>query len=693
MATPDPPPLPDKPLRLERRIRLLTITVGALLTIAAGWLALMRAGGSLVTLSYDLPFLFHSAGGTDNLRIVYLDEFEGDFLDRKGQAALLDQLGKAGARAVLYDVIFDRKLEDPKVDEAFAAALRRFRGVDDKGQPLPDRAQRTVLLASGRKSIDQAGVVGEQLIMPGKQLLAAADDFGVVPILPDESYTVREMHAGTSDEPSIGWKMALALGAKLEDARRLDPRWINYAGPPRHPEDKESVPAIRTCTARNVESAEPGYFRDKIVIVGGLPGIVGAAAGEDLFATPYHRFDRRGTLPLMSGVEIQANILSNLLRGNWLRRSSHTFDVALVVIAGLLAGVGHARVRPLRGLVAALACAVIVTLSGALTVHYGNIWFPWCVVAFLQIPVAFVWGMASHFYVEQFFRRKLTAEQRHLRAAFARYLSPQMLDRLTTEGFRMKVGGEKVMAAMMFTDIESFTEMCQRVRDPQRIVETLNDYFRRTTGHIFDHDGIIIKFIGDAIFAAWGAPISDTQAPLKAARAAWKLSQSDQLMVDGDELKTRIGVHFGEVVAGNIGTDLHVDYTLIGDAVNLASRLEGLNKVLDTHILVSSTVAASLGAEFRTRRVGKFRVKGRSEISEVHELLGPALQEEEPEWVAAYHHALAALEAGDHPAARKLFESTIATRGRYGDGPSRFFLDCLSKGDALPGGVVEMKEK
>lgn len=693
MATAETPSLPEKPVRLERRIRLLTITVGALLTIAAGWLALMRAGGSLVTLSYDLPFLFHRAGGTDNLRIVYLDELEGEFLDRKNQAALLDKLGKAGARAVLYDVIFDRRLEDSAVDEAFAAALRRFRGVDENGKPLSDRAQRTVLLACGRKSIDQLGAVGDQLITPTDQLLAAADDYGVVPIVPDESYTVREMHAGTTDEPSIAWKMALALGAKLDDARRLDPRWINYAGPPRHPEDPDSVPAIRTCTARNVDSAEPGYFRDKIVIVGGLPGIVGAAAGEDLFATPYHRFDRRGTLPLMSGVEIQANILSNLLRGNWLSRSTHRFDLVLVIIAGLFAGVGLARVRPLRGLVTALACMVIVTLAGTLTVHYGETWFPWCVVAFLQIPVALVWGMASHFYVEQFFRRKLTAEQRHLRTAFAKYLSPQMLERLTAEGFHMKVGGEKVMAAMMFTDIESFTEMCQRVRDPERIVETLNDYFHRTTGHIFAHDGVIIKFIGDAIFAAWGAPIADPQAPLKAARAAWKLSQSDQLTVDGVELKTRIGVHFGEVVAGNIGTDLHVDYTLIGDAVNLASRLEGLNKILDTHILVSDTVAASLGSEFRTRRVGKFRVKGRSEISGVHELLGPALQEEEPDWVAAYHKALAALESGDHATARTHFVSANSARGRYGDGPSRFFLECLDKREPLPGGMVEMKEK
>ena len=133
-------------------------------------------------------------------------------------------------------------------------------------------------------------------------------------------------------------------------------------------------------------------------------------------------------------------------------------------------------------------------------------------VAFLQIPVALVWGIAARSYVERFFRIKLTAEQAAIRAAFAKYLSPQMLERLTAEGFNTDLGGEKIQAAMMFTDLEAFTDMCERISDPQRIVETLNDYFERTTGSIFDHDGVIIKFIGDAIFAAWGAPLADPDA-------------------------------------------------------------------------------------------------------------------------------------------------------------------------------------
>jgi adenylate cyclase len=235
--------------------------------------------------------------------------------------------------------------------------------------------------------------------------------------------------------------------------------------------------------------------------------------------------------------------------------------------------------------------------------------------------------------------------------------------------------------------------MCERIRDPQRIVETLNDYFERTTGSIFEHDGVIIKFIGDSIFAAWGAPLADPEAPLKAVRAAWKLFQSDKLVVDGEELKTRIGLHFGEVVAGNIGSTRRVDYTLIGDAVNLASRLEGLNKLFDTHILMSEAIHARLDGEFLTRCVGKFRVKGRQEFTTVHELLGPARQENAPEWIAQYHQALAALEQNDTAAAREFFAAVNAKRIPRGDGPARFFLERLKAGEPIRDGIVEIKEK
>ena len=336
---------------------------------------------------------------------------------------------------------------------------------------------------------------------------------------------------------------------------------------------------------------------------------------------------------------------------------------------------------------------VLLAALGVVLMHFSKVWFPWSVVAFLQVPVALVWGSGAHFYVERFFRLKSDEEQRRLREAFARYLSPAMLERLTEEGFEMELGGEKVEAAMVFTDVERFTDMCQRVKDPQRIVETMNGYFERTTGHIFDEDGVVIKFIGDAIFAAWGVPIADENAAEKALRAAWKLFMSAKLVVDGEELRTRIGVHFGEVVAGNLGSSRHIDYTLIGDDVNLAARLEGMNKMLGTNILFSGAVRERVGDGFRLRKVGRFLVKGRDEVTEVYELVGMAGEEAEPEWIAKYHAAIEALEVGELESGRERLEEVRGDRWHGGDGPATFLLGCLERGEVMEGGVVRLREK
>ncbi len=683
--------------RPETLTRLAATALAVLLCFSAGWLCLTKIGSGLVLLSYDLPFVSHRGESAKNVRIIFLDELDGERLDRRVQAPLLDKLRAAGARAVVYDLIFDQPWPDKGVDTAFADAMRRFRGVDAQGQPVPGAARGVVMLACGREQFSQTGVTGEKLIPPTDELLTAADDFGLVALKRDENFAVRELINGTPDEPSITWKAAVALGAKLDEASRLEPLWINYVGPPprrdvRH-DHPDAVPAIPTFPASAVlGDADPDLFRDNIIVIGGRPGIVSPKLGEDLFSTPFHRLDFRGNLPHISGAEVQANILTNLLNRNWLSRSSHGTDVLLLLGVSLVAGIGLTRVRPFPGLVLALGGMLLLALAGWASMHFQRAWFPWSIAAFVQLPLGLIAGTAAHFYVERFFRLRLDKEQEKLREAFSRYLSPRMLERLVDEGFQLDPGGDKAHAAMMFTDIDTFTEMCQRVRDPERIVENLNGYFERTTSHIFDHDGIVIKFIGDAIFAAWGVPFEDEHAAVKSVRAAWKLYENAKLIVDGEELSTRVGLHFGEVVAGNIGSTRHIDYTLIGDAVNLASHLENLNKALGTNILLSESVQAHLGGEFCTRRVGQFRVKGRVESTTVYELLGPASQTELPQWAATYHAGLEAFEKGDPYKARNLFVQTDQSR-RQGDGPSQFFLNFISSGEKSAAGVVELKEK
>lgn len=685
---------PRKFRTTERGIRISTAIVGAVLTILVGHAAFSRLGESLVSLSYDLPFIFHRAGTSDDLRIVYIDQLSGDLLDRRSQARILRVLGESGAKAVIYDIIFDQVSGEPSIDREFADEMRKFRGVDAEGNPIPGAPRRHIMLACGRRNFNTTGMAGEQLIPPIDPLLEAADDFGLV-AWDDDGYMIRKLSAGSKDEASLIWKAAVALGTNLDESRRMEPRWINFTGPPSDPGKRPGHVPIPSCMAGNLllGGVHSGFFRDKVVMIGGEPGIVGEALGDDLFSTPFHRFRIGGKLPLMSGVEMQANGLANFLQGNWLNKSSPDSDRNLILAVGVLLGAGLTLLRPVRSIAAAVVLVIASGLLGCLAMHYSNFWFPWSVVAFAQVPVALVWGIASHSYIERFFRIRISAEQTAIREAFAKYLSPQMLDRLTAEGFNTDLGGEKIEAAMMFTDLEAFTDMCERIGDPQRIVETLNGYFQRTTGSIFDHDGVIIKYIGDAIFAAWGAPLADPDAANKSAHAAWKLFESDKLVVDGESLKTRIGLHFGEVVAGNIGSDRRVDYTLIGDSVNLAARLEGLNKLFDTSILMSDAIYARLDGGFRTRRVGRFRVKGRKEAVVVYELLGPARQDCEPEWIGEYHLALDALDRDQAQIALEHFSSANALRGSGGDGPSRFFMERIQAGEPIHSGVVKIKEK
>ncbi len=672
--------------RTECNTRIVAALVGTLLAVSAGLIGLNRPGKSIVTLSYDMPFMVHRAGGGSDIRIVYIDKLtqEGR-LDRTSQAALLDVLGNAGAKAVLYDIFF----KNPSaVDTELAMAIRRFRGVDQEGKPLQGSPQRHVFLACGRESLGQTGASGNHLVPPNEQLRAAADGFGITSWDDDELYTIRRIPSGTdADEPLIS-KTAKALGARLDERSSKETRWVNFVGPP-------ASDSFLSCDATSVLAPgfNPQIFRDKVVVIGGKPGILGQALRFDLFLTPFHRFQMGRKLPYMSGVEIQANGLANLMQGNWLERSSPGFDQIFVILTGIMAGVGFTFLRPARGILSATTAIIACGISGVLSIHYGRIWFPWSVVAFVQIPLALVWGVAAHSYVERYFRLKVTAEQMALREAFAKYLSPQMLDRMTTQDFSTHLGGEKVPAAIMFTDLEGFTDMCERVRDPARIVEILNEYFQRTTGSIFDHDGVIIKFLGDSIFAAWGVPLADSHAPAKAARAAWRLFENDKFFVEGVELRTRIGLHFDEVVAGNVGSIRHMDFTLIGDAVNLTSRLESLNKMLGTHILMSEAVQSSLEGEFRSRRVGKFRFKGRTQFTVVHEMIGPIIEHREPEWIGKYHLAIEALEANDTLKAQVLFNDVIASRGKHGDGPSRFFVNLIESKQIPENGVVDLKEK
>jgi adenylate cyclase len=215
---------------------------------------------------------------------------------------------------------------------------------------------------------------------------------------------------------------------------------------------------------------------------------------------------------------------------------------------------------------------------------------------------------------------------------------------------------------------------------------------------VLDNDGTILKYIGDAVFACWNVPLAEPRHAEKAAKAAWAMHVSSKEAIMGRSLMTRVGVCTGEVLAGNLGSPYRFDYTAIGETVNFASRLEGLNKFLGTNVLIADSTRQALGPDFVVRALGNFVVVGKTTAVAIHELIAPPGQSVgDVAWLTSWGEAMKSLRQGDFSAMEKSLREVVWQRGGS-DGPSEFYLKYLAKlakEDALREwtGIVKLTEK
>lgn len=662
---------------LKRFARAFTVAAGCLLAIGAGFACLHYSFAEPLTRSsYDLPFVWRATLDTGEIVLVYLDEESAkqlnqpidDKWNRTLHVALIERLTQDGARLLFYDIVFDTPSPDPAKDVAFAEALQRL------GKSILGAAMDIVQ--------PMGGVMQERVVPPLKVLRKGATGWGILAFKPvDADYGVRQLFPGTSDIPTATWKAAEVLQAPSTRQPRESAvqRWINYYGP------KNTFASVNFAQALEPQGLAPGYFKDKIVMVGGRSAVGYLAAGRDEFGTPYSR----GAHQFTSGLEVHANILLNLLRGEWLTRLPIHWENALVLAVGLLAGL-LAAFRPFLAVVAAATVSLAITIVACWSVWHQHVWFDWLVPAAIQMPLGLAWSVGSQYLLES--RRR-----KELRRAFGFYLSPQMADRIADSDFDLKPGGKLVDATVIFTDLESFTSITENL-DPAEVSEILTSYFGQTTKCILENKGTIIKYIGDAVFAAWGAPVDEPEHALRAAETACDLRCLSELVVRGKTLRTRVGIHSGKVLAGNLGSSYRFDYTMIGDAVNFASRLEALNKYFSTQVLISDAVHQQLGDGFITRQLGEFRVAGKKQSVVIHELLCRCNAEAgEQKWIDVFEEGLSEFRAGEFNAARASMDRTRELRGGS-DGPSEFYLRKIAGLEANGHlenwtGVVEFTEK
>jgi len=545
---------------------------------------------------------------------------------RGWHAQLIERLVDDGARAIALDMVFADPAPDAVQDTELADAIARAA-----------RAGIPVILASAREQVSQAGTTLWTQVEPLPELLAAGAEAGDAGVRPDEDFIVRRL---PQDEASLSAVLARRLGA----TSRAEAELLAYRGPRGSFDTRSYYQAVESGLL------PPGFFKGRIVIVGRSARTASELqhVQADVFNSP---FGLLGGESLMPGVELHATMLENRLTGSGLAIAPEGWGIALVLLGSLaLLGVG-ARAHPAAGALLAAALALGVLLLSWLLFTRARLW------------LAPLWPLAS--LVAVYLATALLAwagtrrHARQVRAMFARYVPPGVVNQLVAQPRLPHLGGEVREVTLMFTDLASFTTMAERL-SAEQTVEVLSRHFNAMIPLIHASGGTVDKFIGDAIMAFWGAPLADDDHALHAVHAAIAMQQAmgpleAQLAARGlPGIQMRIGVHTGQVVVGNVGSEQRFSYTAIGDAVNLASRLEGANKAFGTGILISGDTARRLPPDLPLRALDDVIVKGKSAPVRV---FTPCADEDV---IRASRAVLDALQARDAPAARAQLQAVLA---------------------------------
>lgn len=353
---------------------------------------------------------------------------------------------------------------------------------------------------------------------------------------------------------------------------------------------------------------DPTSFRDAIVVVG-----TSAAGLFDVFATP---FGNNGAMP---GAVLHANVIDSLLSGRFLRQVSAWRALAVTGLAAFgacVALLGLGRRSMVAAVVAVLAWTAGIAAASVWAFGHG-VWIP-LVEPF--VAVGFVFGGG---YVLE------SREKRVVKQLFSRYLSRDVYQRLLANPAAAELGGARRDMTVLFSDVRGFTAMSEQGA-PEDVVAQLNEYFSAMVDLVFANRGTVDKFVGDMVMALFGAPLDDDRHADRAVRTALAMVEelerlNDRWRATGrPTLAIGIGINSGEMIAGNIGSERIRSYTVIGDAVNLGSRLESLNKEKGTSIIVSEATATRLREHYDLRSLGSVVVRGRQQAVTIFEVRSAA---------------------------------------------------------------------
>jgi adenylate cyclase len=491
---------------------------------------------------------------------------------------------------------------------------------------LPDRDQivrRVPLIAALDHS---SGSAGEQIV-PGLAAEALRLAQGASTIIVRSSNASGQTAFGAQTGVNAIKIGDLEIPTDPEGALR-----VNYS----HSEPRRFIPAWKLLAGE----IERGEIQNRIIVIG-----TSAAGLRDQRSTPVDTS--------ITGVEIHAQVLEHIISGAWLQRPdwSQGAELMLALLLALAFGMMLPRITALPGAMAAIIVIGLVAWASryGFTAH-GLLLDP--MLPILSVGAMYVACVVWLYRAEQ--RRR-----RFVHDAFGRFVSPTVVERLAEDPSRFVLGGELRQLTIMFCDLRGFTSIAERL-DPQGLTKFMNEYLTAMSDAVLAHGGTVDKYIGDGIVAFWNAPLDDPDHASNAVRAAmamtrglevlndqWKAS-ADARGEDHQQVSFRIGLATGECCVGNFGSIHRFDYSVFGDDVNLASRLEGANKFYRTNILASEATRDS-APKLAWLEVDSVRVKGRSRVSRVFTLAERDLEPTSPGFAAlgeVHERMLAAYRAG-----------------------------------------------
>ncbi|MBW2496406.1 MAG: adenylate/guanylate cyclase domain-containing protein [Deltaproteobacteria bacterium] len=638
---------------------------------------------------------------------------------RSRMAALVDRLSEAGARVIAFDVGFlepdensnvellqglehslaDLEIRDARLDRlldgwkresdtdrALVEAIERssasvvlgyffhaLRAEGDEGYRIaPEEIDRQLELIEASQ---YASVLFREPVATSPfevayapegnlpELARAADSSGTFTIQQDEDGIVRWMplalECGPLEEvfPPLSvlaaWHylgeppMTLHVGPAGVEGVELGERFVptgekgrllvNFLGPPR------SVPHFSVGDLL-VGKVSEERIRDRIVLVGAT-----ATGTYDMRSTPFST--------VFPGVEIHASVIENILSNDYITRPawSEIYDLLAIVVMVLVAGLALPRLGASTAALLAVALfGLHVVVARQFFVELG-VWLN--VVYPLLALVATYTTLTIHAYLKE------ERERKQVQGAFGQYVAPVIIEQMLQDPSKLKLGGEEKVLSVLFSDLQGFTAYSERF-SPAEMTSFLSDYYGRMTEQVFEAGGMLKEYVGDELMAIFGAPLDQEDHAIRACRAALAMQRkrhqmSEEWQATGrPALVARTGVNSGRMLVGNLGSEYRFSYGVMGDDVNLGSRLEGLNKQYGSEIIIGENTAELVGDTFVLRELDQVRVVGKQKPTRIYELLGEAaegLAAEHEKAIRAYRDGLQAYRAQHWQEALALF--------------------------------------